>query len=75
MDYDKSKIIRIRQCRLSDYPIYRWENGELVEQCFIDNMMYEFEKAISQLKPEDIINVREEDGCIYYDIDIVIKKY
>lgn len=75
MDEDKSKIIRIRQCRLSEFPFHRWENEVLVKQYYIDNMMYEFEKAISQLKPEDIINIREEDGCIYYDIDIVIKKY
>jgi hypothetical protein len=75
MHNDKSKVIRIRQCRLSEYPFHRWENEKLVKQCYIDNMMYEFEKAISQLKPEDIINIREEDGCIYYDIDIVINKY
>lgn len=75
MDYDKSKIIRIRQCRLSEFPFHRWENEKLVKQYYIDNMMCEFKRAIAQLKPEDIINVREEDGCIYYDIDIVIKKY
>ena len=72
---DKSKNIRIRQCRLSEYPFHRWENEKLVKQCFIDNMMCEFKRTIAQLKPEDIINIREEDGCIYYDIDIVIKKY
>ena len=75
MDYDKSKIIRLRQCRLSEYPFHRWENPKLVEQYYIDNMMCEFKRAIAQLKPEDVINVREEDGCIYYDIDVVIKKY
>lgn len=75
MDEDKSKRIRIRQCRFSEYPFHRCENEVLVKQYYIDNMMYEFEKVISQLKPEDIINIREEDGCIYYDIDIVIKKY
>jgi hypothetical protein len=75
MNTDKSKIIRIRQCRLSQYPFHRWENEKLVEQCFIDNMMCEFKRTIAQLKPEDIINIREEDGCVYYDIDVVIKKY
>lgn len=75
MDYDKSKVIRIRQCRLSQCPFHRWENEELVKQCYIDNMMCEFKRAIAQLKPEDIINISEKDGCVYYDIDIVIKKY
>lgn len=75
MDYDKSKVIRIRQCRLSEYPFHRWENEELVKQYYIDNMMCEFKRVIAQLKPEDIINIREENGCVYYDIDVVIKKY
>ena len=26
MDYDKSKVIRLRQCRLSEFPFHRWEN-------------------------------------------------
>lgn len=75
MNTDKSKIIRLRQCRLSEYPFHRWENPELLEQYYRDTMMCEFKRAIAQLKPEDIINVREEDGCVYYDIDVVIKKY
>lgn len=75
MDYDKSKIIRIRQCRLSEHPFHRWENEKLVKQYYIDNMMCEFKRAVAQLEPEDIINIREEDGCVYYDIDVVIKKY
>lgn len=75
MDYDKSKVIRIRQCRLSEFPFHRWENEVLVKQYYIDNMMCEFKRAIAQLKPEDVINIREEDGCVYYDIDVVIKKY
>lgn len=67
--------VSIGQCRLSEYPFHRWENEKLVKQYYIDNMMCEFKRAIAQLKPEDIINIREEDGCIYYDIDVVIKKY
>lgn len=75
MDTNKSKIIRIRQCRLSEHPFHRCENEKLVKQYYIDNMMCEFKRAIAQLEPEDIINIREEDGCVYYDIDVVIKKY
>ena len=37
--------------------------------------MCEFKRALSQLKPEDILNIKEEDGVIKYTIDVVIKKY
>lgn len=45
------------------------------DKFYEDAMITQFARAIAQLKPEDVINIREDDGCIYYDIDCVIKKY
>lgn len=45
------------------------------DKFYEDSMMSQFKREIVQLKPEDIINIREDDGIIYYDIDCVIKKY
>ena len=75
MNTDKSKIIRVSMVRLSTLPSYFPEKPELIEQYYKDTMMSQFKRAVSELKPEDIINVREEDGVIYYDIDVVVKKY
>lgn len=45
------------------------------DKFYEDAMMSEFKRTIAQLKPEDVINIREDDRTIYYDIDVVIKKY
>lgn len=45
------------------------------DKFYEDAMMSQFKRAIAELKPEDIINIREDNGNIYYDIDCVIKKY
>lgn len=45
------------------------------DKFYEDSMMSQFKRAVAQLKPEDIINIREDNGIIYYDIDCVIKKY
>lgn len=67
---DKSKIIRLSMARNSDvHPSSQYD------KFFEDAMMSEFKRAIAQLKPEDVINIREDNGIIYYDIDCIIKKY
>lgn len=45
------------------------------DKFYEDSMMSQFKRAVAQLKPEDIINIKEDNGIIYYDIDCVIKKY
>ena len=45
------------------------------DKFYEDSMLSQFKRAVAQLKPEDIINIREDNGIIYYDIDVVIKKY
>ena len=62
--------------RHSEYiPFHHWENPEIIESYYRDTLICEFKRAVAQLKPEDIINIREDNGIIYYDIDCVIKKY
>lgn len=75
MSENKNKLIRIRQCRVIEQPFLQYEDDELIEKFFKENMMSYFKRAIAELKPEDIINIRNDGGLRYYDIDIVIKKY
>ena len=75
MSENKNKLIRIRQCRVIEQPFLQYEDDELIEKFFKENMMSYFKRAIAELKPEDIINIRDDGGLRYYDIDIVIKKY
>lgn len=67
---DKSKIIRLSMARIRDV-----EFPSSYDKFYEDAMITQFKRAIAQLKASDIINIREDDGIIYYDIDCVIKKY
>ena len=64
------KIIQYQQLRVSQYPFHRWENEELVENYFKENMMNEFKKHIKSLKAEDIMDITEEDGLTKYNIAV-----
>lgn len=76
MKMNDDKVIRLEMVRLSEYsPFHHWENPEIIESYYRDTMMCEFKRALAQLKPEDILNIKEEDGVIRYTIDVVIKKY
>lgn len=62
------KIIQYQQLRVNQYPFHRWENEELVDGYYVDNMMNEFKKHINSLKAEDIMDITEEDGLRKYSI-------
>ena len=76
MDKDKSKRIRLSMIRHSEYaPFHHWENPEIIETYYKDTLITQFKRAIAELKPEDLINITEENGYIKYDIDVVINKF
>lgn len=62
------KIIQLQQLRVNQYPFHHWENEELVDGYYVDNMMNEFKKYIYSLKAEDIMDITEEDGLRKYSI-------
>ena len=72
----KSKIIRIEMVQPSPFsPFHHWENPEIVKSHYITYMMEEFRKKIEELKPDEIINIRDNFYERRYIIDIVFKKY
>lgn len=62
------KRIEYQQIRASEFPFHRWENEKLVEEYFRENVVYEFKKHINSLKPEDIMDITEENGLRKYSI-------
>lgn len=71
MDVNKSKVIRLSM----EHLISPYTNVDDVDDFYKDSMMIQFKRAVAELKPEDIINIRDEGSIRKYDIDVVIKKY